>query len=211
MKLVIIGAGGHSKVVAEAARLQGGWEVVGFLDSGERPPGSTHAGAAILGDESMLAGLVQEGVTHFAIGFGMLEPGSARADAFARCLAAGLRPATIIHPAATVSDSAQIGDGTQVMAGVIVNAEAFVGQNVILNTGAIIEHDANIGEHCHIAPRATVLGGVQVGPMSLVGAGSTLRQGIFLGERSLVAAGAVVVSDVASGQAVAGIPARPRE
>ena len=112
------------------------------------------------------------------------------------------------HPGAQLSQHCQIGPGTVICAGVIVNALARVGSNVILNTGCSVDHHCIVEDHAHLAPGVRLGGSVHVGRGVLVGIGATVMPGRTLGDWSRVAAGAVVHRDVASGETVAGVPAR---
>ena len=120
----------------------------------------------------------------------------------------GATLATVIHPAAQISRSASIGAGCAVFAGVIVNARAKIGAGAILNTGAIVDHDCVIGEGVHISPGANLAGEVAIGDRSWIGIGAAVREGMTIGSDCIVGAGAAVVTVVADGTTVGGVPAR---
>lgn len=189
-RLVLLGAGGHAKVVAEAAAASG-WSVVGFLDPG-REPGERVLGLPVVGsgeDLSDLTGCCDAFLP--AIGDAVI-----RWREFRRLCAAGLRPATVIHPAAWVSPTARIGGGTVVMAGAVVQAETRIGEAAIVNTRASVDHDCRIGDGVMIAPGATLCGGVTIGDHAFVGAGAIVVPGIVIGRSAFVGAGTTVVADV---------------
>ena len=206
-RLVLIGAGGHARVVLDAARLAG-WTIDGLVD--RDGSGREIDGARILGDDTALAELRTRGTTHAVVAVGSIRPGGLRADLFARLVAAGLEPAVIVHPSATVSARATVAPGSVVLAGAIINPGADIGRNVIVNTGAVVEHDCVIGDAVHLSPRSVLGGNVTVGSGAHVGIGAVVIQGLTIGAGALVAAGATVVDDVAPGTTVLGVPARPR-
>lgn len=206
MKCVLIGAGGHGRVLMEAhapARFDA------ILDS---QPGLTEvAGVPVIGSDDMLPTLAAQGFTHFVIGVGSGRSCARRAQLFQVAVQAGLQPRMVLHTTAWISPSAVLGEGCQILPKAVVHTNARLGDHVLVNTAAIVEHDCVIGAHCHIATGAVLCGNVTIGEASHIGAGAVIRQGITIGAGALVAAGAVVVRDVLDGQTVVGVPARPVE
>jgi len=205
-RVIIIGAGGHAKVVAEILCLSGKYELIGFLDSALI--GRTVAGLTVLGGDELLPRLRADGVTSAFIGVGGMGDNAPRVKIFERVSVLGFTFANAIHPSAIISDSVKLGQGVAVMARAVINPDAVIGDNVIINTGAIVEHDCKIGSHAHISPGAVLCGGVRVGSGTHIGAGATVIQGINIGKHAVVGAGAVVVRDVLADTVVAGVPAR---
>lgn len=202
MKVAIIGAGGHGKVVADVVLVCGSHDVLGFLDDAPTLLGRTILGRPVLGPIHRWQALGVEALIP-AIG-----DNRSRCSVF-RCVAeAGAVIAHAVHPRAIVAGSATIGAGTVVMAGAIVNAEADVAEDVIINTGAIVEHDCGIGAHVHVAPAACLAGGVMVGEGSFVGMGARVLPGVRIGAWCIIGAGAVVTRDLPDRAKVAGVPAR---
>lgn len=201
--LVLVGAGGHAKVVIEVARAAGRFNVVGLVDARPATPGVL--GVPVLGGDEVLPRLRAEGV---AWAFAALGNNSARERVGADLRAAGFHLATLAHPSAVVMPSARIGEGIVVMPRAVVGAEARVDDLAIVNTGAVVEHDDLIGPAAHIAPLAALAGGVRVGARALIGIGSAVRPGISVGEDAVVGAGSAVVADVPAGARVGGTPAR---
>lgn len=205
---LLIGGGGHAKVVIDAIRLAGKADRLAVLAPDPTLAGRTVLGVPVLGGDDKVVDAKAEGFDHFIVAVGSLSDNGLRRRLFEQALAWGLAPLTVIHPAAVVAASAVLGGGTVVLAGAVVNPEAHLGLNVIVNTGAIVEHDCRVGDHAHVATGARLLGGVTVGDLTLVGGGAVVRQGLAIGAAALIGAGAVVVKDVPAGIRVAGVPAR---
>lgn len=210
--VVIVGAGGHARVVADAL-LAAGMQVLGCTDADPRRHGGAVLGLPVLGDDSALASydrskvLLANGVG----GVGDRTHVRARRNVQQRLIQGGWQFATIVHPRAIVSAHARLGAGVQVLAGAVVQVGASVGDGCIINTGAIVEHDVVLGDFTHVAPRGLVCGDVTIGPDCHIGAGAIVRQGLRLGADTLVGAGAVVVKDFAEACVLVGVPARVLE
>jgi UDP-perosamine 4-acetyltransferase len=204
-RVVLLGGGGHARVVAEALRLSG-TEPLGYL--APEPASVPFApGLAHLGRDLALRDL-DAGTTLLVCAIGSVAGTSARIAAWDTGRAAGFRFADARHPRALMSDGASAGPGLQLLAGAVVQTGARLGANVIVNTRAVVEHDAEVGDHSHIAPMACLSGGVRVGARAHVGAGAVVLQGRTIGEGAVVGAGSVVTRDVPAGSVVAGNPAR---
>lgn len=200
--ILILGAGGHGKVVADILCCAGA-RVRGFLDDDPATWGTLRLGLPVLGavaTHAVHAPAVILGIGDIA----------ARRDLVAR-LSAGKAPrwCVAIHPRATLARSVAIGAGVTVMAGAVVNADTTLGDHCVVNTGATVDHDCAIGPYAHIAPGAHLAGGVHVGAGALIGIGAVVTPNLTIGVGSVVAAGAVVIADVPDGVTVKGVPARP--
>lgn len=203
-QLVLLGAGGHAKVVIELLRAAGMFEVVGLLDPAPSAP--TLLGVPVLGSEEMLPELRRQGVEH---GFVAIGANALRQRLGGRLAMEGFRQPAAIHPAAFVAPSARVEDGALVMARAVLGTESIAGTLSIVNTGAVVDHDCRLDEACHVAPGCALAGNVVVGARALVGIGSAVRPGIRIGDDAVIGAGSAVVRDVAPGARVAGVPARP--
>jgi sugar O-acyltransferase (sialic acid O-acetyltransferase NeuD family) len=210
VSLVIVGAGDHGRVMAEATRAAG-HAVMGFVDPTERTAGS--AGEVdgfpvlgLLGDPQLLTRFGAD--TTFVVALGSNQR---RREAFDECRRLGWQPATIVHPTAILLGGSRIGVGSQVCAAAVIGVAAQIGVDVIVNTAASVDHDGRVGDHAFIGPGAHLAGRVTVEEGAHVGIGAIVREGCTIGAWSYVAAGAVVVSDVPCRTRVAGIPARPMD
>lgn len=203
LPLLLLGAGGHAKVVAEIAELNNAFEVVGLID--QHPVGTLVNGIPIVGSDKELASFFEQGVRHIHVAIGSNAIRDRLGEEVSRL---GFLLSTLISPAACVSRSARLGHGAVMMAGAIVNAEATIGELTIINTNASVDHDCRIGRAVHVAPGCALAGNVTVGDRTFVGAGATIIPGVTLGNDVIVGAGACVVRDVPSGKQVVGVPAR---
>jgi sugar O-acyltransferase (sialic acid O-acetyltransferase NeuD family) len=203
-RLYVWGAGGHGRVVADAARAAG-FELAGFVDDAPARVGGAVWGLPVIGWAALVEAAAG-GLARVALGVG---DNAARARCHARLGAAGLAVATVVHPAAVVAPTARLGEGAVVFAGAVVNPDAEVGAGTIVNTGAVVEHDCVVGPYAHLSPNAALGGAVTVGARSHVGIGAVAIPGRRIGADVRVGAGAAVIRDVPDGLTVAGVPARP--
>lgn len=204
---VILGGGGHARVLIDCLQLNGAATTYAILDPDRALWGCKVLGVPVVGDDERLSELIKDGVTCFVVGLGGTGNNEPRWRLFEFGLAHGIEPLTVIHPRAIYSPWAQIGRGGQVLPGAIINAGAVLGENVLVNSGAIVEHDCEIGDNVHIASGARLASSVYVGHGAHIGAGATIRQCIRIGDRAIVGAGAVVIKDVVPEATVVGVPA----
>lgn len=205
--VVVIGAGGHAAVVADALTVAG-IEVIGFTDLDTARHGSEYCGLPVRGDdEGVLSGFGPDDIL-LANGIGGVGSTVLRQKVQMRLEQRGWQFATVRHPSAIVSPRARISGGVQLLAGSIVQVGAEIGSGTIVNTGAVVEHDCAVGSFVHVAPRALLCGNVKVGSGSHVGAGAVVKQGVSLGPNTLIGAGAVAVKDFAGDGVLVGTPAR---
>jgi sugar O-acyltransferase (sialic acid O-acetyltransferase NeuD family) len=198
-----MGAGGHAKVVIDAA-LASGWDLTQICVLDDAPE---RAGATILGLRIATPAVPDAlgALFHVAIG-----NSDARGGLHDRAVRNGGSPATIIHPRAVISPSATIGAGSFVAAGAVVGPDGSCGIGTILNHASIIDHDCRVGDFCHIAPGATLGGEVVIENHVLVGASAVVLPGLKVGRGATIGAGAVVTQNVPPGQVWVGAPAREK-
>ncbi|MGY8903028.1 MAG: NeuD/PglB/VioB family sugar acetyltransferase [Burkholderiales bacterium] len=197
--LLILGAGGHGRVVADAAVRQAAWRSVSATDrdparcAGELLPGiALHAAPAVWAATQQV---------HIAIGDNTARRAAAAQVGMA-CLV------SVIHPMASVSEHAHMGAGCFVAAQAVVAPNAALGIGVIVNHGAVVDHDVSVGDFSHIAPGAVLGGGVRIGSGVLVGAGASVLPGVAICADAVVGAGSVVCESLAQPGVYAGVPAR---
>ena len=196
-RLIIVGAGGHGKVIADNA-VKNGYTDIRFVD--DHASGSC-MGFPIVGRSADLAGL-DDGATDFVIGIGNNGVRKEVARKY------DVNWVSLIHPSAQIGLHVSIGRGTVVMAGAIINACAAVGEHCIINTGAIVEHDNVIADYVHLSPGVALGGTVRIGALTHVGIGAAVRNNIRICGMSTIGAGAVVVKDIDCGGVYAGVPVR---
>ena len=205
-KLLIWGASGHALVVADIIRLQGMYEIVGFLDSvNPQRQNENFCGVPIFGGQEHLDTFKNKGIEHVIFGFGNCQ---ARLKLSKIACEKGFSLATAIHPNATIAADATVAPGTVIAAGAVVNSGARIGQNVIINTCASVDHECVIEDGSHICPGVRLAGRVKVGRAAWVGIGATVIDRVQIGIGTLIGAGAVVVNDIPDSVVAYGVPAR---
>ena len=202
--LLIIGAGGNGRVIADLASNSARWDRIEFLDDDPEVASSSTEFPVIGGcDEFESLASRFDGVV---IGFG---DNRTRSQWHERVRAHGCPLPCIIAPSATVSDRCSTGPGCVVMPQAVVNVGAVLGACVLINTAATVDHDCVLGDSVHVSPGANLGGEVRVGPRSWLGIGCSVRHSIRIGSDVVVGAGASVVCDLEDGVTVVGVPARP--
>lgn len=196
-RLVIIGAGGHGKVVADNA-LKNGYTDITFVD--DNATGDC-MGFPIIGTCADV-GKLNDGTVDFVIGIGNNATRRMIAEKF------DLHWVTIVHPSAQIAVNSSIGVGTVVMANAVVNACAFIGKHCIINTSAVVEHDNVIGDYVHISPCAKLGGTVYIGEQAHIGIGATVINNINICGNCIIGAGAVVVNEIKDSGTYIGVKAR---
>jgi len=192
---VILGAGEHARVVADAIRSRPeAWELDGLVD---------RAGEAGLTER--LGSTSDVDAPALVLGFG--SSSAARAAAVDR-FDPRAEWAIVVHASATIAPATELRPGAVVLAGAVVNAGATVGRHAIVNSGAIVEHDVHLGDFVQVAPGATLGGGTVVGDAAHIGLGAAVRDHVTIGARATVGMGAVVIADVPADTLVVGNPAR---
>lgn len=205
MDTVIIGAGGHGKVVLDVLQCEGKHRVVGFLDADASLHGSAVAGVQVMGGINQLLKLKQQKVRGAIIAIG---DNRVRQQYAREAIEAGLELLTAIHPSATVARTATIGKNVVIAAKAVVCPDAKIGDSTIVNTAAVVDHECVVEEAVHIAPGALLAGRVKIEESAFIGMGACILQCLSVGARTVVGAGAVVRADLPAGVTAVGVPAR---
>lgn len=193
--LVLIGAGGHARVLAALARAAGR-PVLGVCDPALAADAmSRWEDLDVLGDDGALDRLPPDRVA-LALGIGQLATGNLRERLHAAWRARGYDFPALVHPTAWIAPGVVMGDGVQVMAGAVIQPGCEIGANSIVNTRAGVDHDCRIGRDVHVAPGATLCGTVTVEDGAFIGAGATVIQGLRVGARAVVGAGVTLAQDL---------------
>lgn len=203
-RLAILGAGGHGKVIADAALLSGWGDVVFFDD---RWPNIKQNGVWSVEGNSLELRKNSAEFDGLSVAIG---DNQTRIKRINELLAAGLSVVNIIHPAAIVSPYSTIGQGSVVFAGAIINPYTTIGIGCIINTAATIDHDCHLGDGVHLCPGVHLAGDVSVGAYSMLGIGSSVKNQVQIGSNVLIGAGAAVINHIESNITAVGVPARAR-
>lgn len=197
--VVIIGASGHGKVIADII-VNSGDKVLGFLDDADDVQGKKIIGFPVLGKTADYDNYRD---CEFVIAIG---------NPYVREKISNELPVkwyTAIHPTAVISSlDVEIGEGTVIMANAVVNPSARIGKHCIINTGAIVEHDNILEDYVHLSPNVTLAGIVKVGKSTHIGAGSCTKQVLNIASDCIIGAGSVIVKDITESGTYVGVPAR---
>ena len=205
-RVLILGAGGHGRVVLDILLQAAQYQAVGFLDNNTEIHGRRVDGLPVLGVIDDLSAIAEkQNCTGAIVAIG---DNGARRGLAQRVDAAHIDLINAIHPSAALAHNATLGRNVVIAAGVVVCAHCQIGNSVILNTGCIIDYQTMIGEGTHICPGVRIAGRVKIEPGVFVGIGATVIPKITLGCEAIVGAGAVVIEDVPALATVVGVPAR---
>ena len=198
MKLTILGASGHGKVVADIAKLNG-YDEIEFLDD----DGSlSYCGRYPVTGKCMQAEAVRNDLF---IAIGNAEYRERFIERFS-----DKHMPVLIHPDSIIADDAVIGDGTVVMAGAVINPGTVIGKGVIVNTCSSVDHDCRIGDYVHVAVGAHLCGTVTIGGRCWIGAGAIVSNNINICSDVTIGAGAVVINDIEKKGTYIGVPAKAK-
>lgn len=196
-KVIIIGASGHAKVIADIVQKSGD-RLLGFLDDAKA--NETVLGYKVLGTVKDYIKYKNE--AEFIIGIGNNQTRKKLSNEM------NCKWYTAIHPAATVGLCVNVNEGSCVMAGAVLNPCAQIGKHTIINTCAVVEHDCRIGDYCHLSPNSTICGMSSVEDNVWLSSGATIINGISVCENTVIGAGAVVVKDIKTSGTYIGVPAK---
>lgn len=192
-KLVIIGASGHGKVIADIA-LKTGYEEIVFLDDNESL--TECAGFPVVGKSDLAQKI--DGDKIIAIGNAKIR----------ERLQSTIKTVTLIHPDAVISRRVKIGEGSVVVAGAVINSDAVIGRGCIINTGASVDHDCVIEDFVHVSVGAHVSGTCHIGERTWIGAGATVSNNVDICNDCMIGAGTVVIKNIKNPGTFVGVPAK---
>lgn len=198
-KLVVVGASGHGKVVADIAQKNGYREIV-FLDDNEEI--YECGGYPVIGNSSQAKWIDADVIV--GIGNGNIRKQIQESIPEEKLV-------TLIHPDAVVAENVEIGTGTVVMAGTVINSGARIGKGCIINTCSSVDHDCTVGDYVHVAVGSHLCGMVSVGNGTWIGAGAIVSNQISICSDCMIGAGAVVVNSIEKCATYIGVPARKME
>ena len=181
-KIVVIGGGGHAKVLISILKKLNQYNIVGFTDINRK---ESILGINCIGPDSILQELFSKGVKNAAIGIGQLKSEELRVHIYSSLTKIGFVLPVIISPKAVINEEVEIKEGTVVMDGAIINSSTRIGKCCIINTNSSIDHDRTIDSFTHIAPGVTLSGNVTVGKEVLIGTGAKIIQCVTLGDIKL--------------------------
>ncbi|MED0992690.1 acetyltransferase [Bacillus nitratireducens] len=200
-KLLIIGASGHGKVVADIALKMNKWQAIAFLDDDASVKSSM--GIEVIGKSTDVFKYTDD--CDFFVGIGN---NFIREKVQSKIESEGANLSTLIHPSSIIGEQVELASGTVVMAGAVINCCTKIGKGCIINTGSTIDHDNLIGDYVHISPGAHLAGTVKVGQRTWLGIGSVVSNNINITSRCNIGAGAVVIGDITEAGTYVGIPVR---
>ena len=200
-KLIIIGASGHGKVVADIAIKMNKWQNIAFLDDDESI--KTSMGLEVIGKTADAFTYKDQADFFVAIG-----NNATREKIQEKLTDEGLSVVNLIHPSAVIAADVEIGTGTVVMAGVVINSSCKIGKGCIINTSCSLDHDNAIEDYVHISPGVKAAGSVNIGKGTWLGIGSIVSNNVNICRGCKVGAGAVVVKDITEPGTYVGVPVR---
>ncbi|MTI84028.1 MAG: acetyltransferase [Firmicutes bacterium] len=204
LPVIILGGGGHARVLIDTLLLLGK-RILGFTEIA-KDSCLVIRGIPMLGDDEAVLRYRPEAV-RLVNGLGCIKPSNKRKFIYEHFKDLGYNFTSVIHPSSVISTDVRMGEGVQIMAGAIIQPGTRLGINSIVNTRASVDHDCYIENHAHLAPGVTLSGMVQVGRETHIGTGATVIQGVKIGSKCLIGAGSLVLKDIPVGVTAYGLPA----
>lgn len=204
-KIIVIGGGGHAKVVIAMLHNLQAYEVAGYVDNVDK---GVVCDSKWLGSDANLGDLVSGVGSHAVLGIGHPSDAATRQRVYNMAVSYGFSFPVVNAADAVVYEDVKLAAGSVVMSGAVVQPGSKAGLCAIINTNATVDHDCILGDFVHIAPGAVLCGGVQCGSECLIGAGAVVLPGVKIASHCIIGAGAVVISDCVESGVYAGNPAR---
>jgi len=191
--VIVLGAGGHAKVLLDLLRLQR--RTILGLVTPDLEKGCECLGYEVLGDDDELRKYNPSDID-LVNGIGSLPFQELRWNVSSKVRSWGFMLSNVVHPSAIISSDVSFDEGVQIMAGCVIQPGCSIGYDTIINTGSIVDHDCTIGKNTHIAPGCVLSGGINIGKSTHIGTGTRIIQNVKIGQGSVVAAGATLYKDV---------------
>lgn len=208
-KIIIIGDGGHAKIVIDIIHQMNCFNIVG-VTSITLEKGSNFLGYPVLGNDDILKSF-STNENLIAMGIGGYRDNTLRMNVYEKIKVLGFKFANIIHPSSIISETAILGEALVIFPGVVINTEVEIGNNSIIATASTIDHESKIGKNVLISAGVTIGANSIIMDNVLIALGAKVISNVRVGPNALIAAGAVVVSDILEKEKVFGIPARSKE
>ncbi len=193
-KIILIGAGGHSKSCIDIINAEDKYEIIGLVDD-KKEKGSKIFNYEILGNDKVLKE-IRSSVKFAFLAVGQIKSHELRKKLYLKALNLGFEFPKIISPYSTISPYSKIGRGSLIAHGVKINSDTKIGINCIINTNAIIEHDVLVGDFCHVSTSSTINGNVEIGKNSFIGSGSILRNSIKIKNNTILQMGSIIKKNI---------------
>lgn len=202
-KLIIMGAGGHSKSSIDVIESCGKYEIIGVIDS-YMEKGEIFLEYPIIGKDKDLSEFINkcDDEIQGIVCVGQIKSSKIRVDLYKILKKLNILSSPIISKYAYVSTKAKVGNGSIIFHGAIVNSYSEIGENCIINSQTLVEHDVKISSHCHISTGVKLNGSVQIGEGCFIGSGAVIKQGVKIGAGSIIGMGEKVFHDVGAGKVI---------
>ncbi len=208
-KVIVIGSGGHAKVVIDILHEMGNVEICG-ITSKSLNLGSIFVGYQVIGDDTILSQYTNQDY-YIAMGLGGYRDNNLREKVYKYIKGLGFNFINVIHPSAIISRTVKLGESIVVFPNVVLNTDVQIGNNSIIATGSTIDHETIIGNNVLVSAGVTIGAYSKINDNALLALGSKVISGITIGNDAVIAAGAVVIKDVSNKEIVFGIPASPKK
>ncbi|MCI2774241.1 acetyltransferase [Staphylococcus petrasii] len=203
-KVILVGNGGHSKVIADIIKLSEDYELCGYLD--QKYEKKEVSNNLIFDNIDNFKNYTNNYYFFIAIGDNKI-----RKKIYETLNLPDEKYVTLIHPSVVIGSNVHIGKGTVVMGNAVINASTNIGNQCIINTLASVGHDINIKDFVHISPNSTLTGGSVIDERTQIGAGACIIPCIHVGKNCIVGAGSTVVADIPNNKLVVGSPAKVKK
>jgi len=200
-KVVLVGGGGHCKVIIDAIINAGEYDIEGIVDS-KLNIGDKVLGIPVIGNDDILPMVFEKGVKNAFIGVGSVGDCTLRKKLSGKLKSIGFNLPVVIHTKAVVAQDVRVGEGTFIAASATINPGTVIGRNAIINTSSSIDHDCHIADFVHVAPGATLSGGVKIGEGTHIGTGAKVIQYLNIGKNCMIKANSLVSRNVADSQTI---------